>query len=157
MKMRPTDRKSGFTVVELMVAMLATAILSLVAGLMLVYGWMGWHKNFSAVQMQRDTTLAMRVIAKEIRRTPIEKITDGTSLTCINTNGAYTFSTSGGDLNLEKDAGTPWPLVRDAGAAIRASKEVDAKGNLTGSVTVVLTLDTGTDSCISTNIVYSRN
>lgn len=64
----------GFTIVELMMAMLAMAILSLAVGSMLVYGWMGWRRNTESVGMQRDAVLAMNVVAREIRNSNISEI-----------------------------------------------------------------------------------
>lgn len=153
MKIDEHNRKSGFSLVELMMAMLATAILSLVVGLMLFYGWMAWHQNVASVQMQRDATLAMRTIAKEIRRTPMNGITAGASLICSNAVGRVAISRNGRDLELVENTSAAFPLIRDAVTYFNTST------NANGSVRVALSLDTGNDSSnITTNyIIYSRN
>lgn len=142
----------GFTIIELLVGMLAVGMLSLIIGSMLIFAWKSWHMNNNSVELQRDTSLAMRVIAREIRRTPIEKITVGSALTCINTNGTYTFSQSGGDLNLQVGSDPAWPLVRDYVSSFNTTKT-----NALGVVSVTLNLSTGSDDSQNRMIIYSRN
>ena len=153
MKIHGTNRKSGFTIMELLVAMMATAILALIVGLMLVYGWQGWHQNTASVEMQRDATLAMQVIAKEIRRTPMAGITPGTNLVCRIASETVTISKNGGDLLMTRDTGTPMTLVRGVVTYFNTST------NAIGSVQVDLNLDTGIDksSIRTNNVIYSRN
>lgn len=74
--MKTKRTKQGFTIVELMVAMVAFAIMILAVGLMLIYGWLGWRKNTQSVNMQRDAVLAMEQIAREVRNSNIAEITD---------------------------------------------------------------------------------
>ena len=66
--------QEGFTVVELMVGLLATTILSLTVGTMLVFGWRSWSHYTEWVGMQRDATIAMRSISREIRKSNIDEI-----------------------------------------------------------------------------------
>ena len=142
---------SGFTIFEVLVAMLATSILILIVGLMLYVGWLGWRRNSESVNMQRDASLAMRIMAREIRRTPIDEITIGNSLICANTNGTYSFTMSGDDLNLQKDSDPQWALIRDCVSSFSTSK-TNAAG-----VVVTLNLDTGSDDSNNKMIIYSRN
>lgn len=73
--MKKVKTKEGFTLVELLVAMLAFSIMILAVGLMLVYGWLGWRQTTHSVNMQRDAVLAMEQIAREIRTSNIADIT----------------------------------------------------------------------------------
>jgi prepilin-type N-terminal cleavage/methylation domain-containing protein len=73
--MKMKKQCSGFTIIELMVSMVAMAILSLAVGTMLVSGWTGWRRNTESVGMQRDAVFAMNVIAREIRNSNISEIT----------------------------------------------------------------------------------
>ncbi len=68
--------KKGFTVVELMVAMLSFAVLSVTVGAMMVYMWGGWRDFNESVNVQRDAMLAMRKLSKEIRNSNIDEIHD---------------------------------------------------------------------------------
>ena len=74
--MKTKRTKQGFTIVELLVAMVAFSIMILAVGLMLIYGWLGWRKNTHSVNMQRDAVLAMEQIAREVRNSNIAEITD---------------------------------------------------------------------------------
>lgn len=85
---------SGFTLVELMVAMLVAAILALAVGSMLVFGWMGWVRSNEIVASQRDASLAMLMIAKEIRNSSYGDITAGSGIVCKD----FSFQDSGVDL-----------------------------------------------------------
>lgn len=145
--------KSGFGLVEMMVAALAASILALIVGSMLVSGWTGWKRYNDSVAMQRDSSLALRRIAKEIRRTPMANITVGSTLICINTNGTYKFSVNNsGDLNLE-NSGTDFPLVR----GMVASLGFNTLSNSTRSVEVALNLSTGTDNSNNKMVIFTRN
>lgn len=151
--MRNKIPKAGFSLIELMMAMLATSILVLAVGSMLVYGWMGWKRNNDSVAMQRDVSLAMRIIAREIRRTPMTGITVGDTLTCINANGTYAFTASGRDLNFQVDSEVTFPLVRDCLSGFSTTNNP-----LNGSVAVLLNLNTaGMDVSTNSMVVFTRN
>jgi len=146
--------RSGFQLIELMVAMVAVGIFAVAAGSMLVFTWKGWHNNLKSVQMQRDTTIAMRVMEREIRRTPIGGFTPGTStLTCFNTNTLNTvvFAKSGDRLNMQVNSDPVVTLIDEYVQSFASST------NANGSVAVNLALSTGSDSSSSTMVVYTRN
>lgn len=72
--MKRKNRCAGFTLVELMMSMLAMAVLLLATGSILVYGWLGWRRNMESVSMQRDATIAMKMIARDIRNSNISDV-----------------------------------------------------------------------------------
>lgn len=84
------SRCSGFSLVELMVAMVAVAVMALTVGSVLYYAWVGWSRGRDSVKMQRDVSLAMRMLAKEIRASNPADVEVGSSLKCSNA----TFSMS---------------------------------------------------------------
>ena len=67
-------KKSGFSLPELMIGMVALAIVSLTVGLLLVHGWKGWKDSRNAVAMQQDSSLAREVIGREVRCSAMEDI-----------------------------------------------------------------------------------
>lgn len=73
--MEGVTRKSGFSIIELMVAMLAVAIMSAAVGLILSQGWKVWYDTNETVEMERDLSLAVKVISREIRCSIIDDIT----------------------------------------------------------------------------------
>jgi Tfp pilus assembly protein PilW len=72
--MKNKQTKRGFSVAELMVGMLAFAILALSMGAMLVYAWLGWRDSTESLNLQRDAMVAMLTIEKEIRNSHISEI-----------------------------------------------------------------------------------
>lgn len=90
------NAKLGFTLVELMMASLAFSMLALAVGSMLVFGWQGWKRSNDVVGMQRDATLAMMMISKEIRNATYDQIIDGPGIS-FGGSGA-SFSESGNQI-----------------------------------------------------------
>lgn len=72
--MNTQSKKQGFSLIELMVAMVAFSVLTLVVGTLIVYSWMGWRDHTESVNMQRDAMIAMRIMAKEIRSSNISEV-----------------------------------------------------------------------------------
>ncbi len=154
MRAEQKQSRRGFQLIELMVAMVALGIFAVAASSMLVFIWRGWVNNAQSVQMQRDVSIAMRAMAREIRRTPLDDITPGTSsLTCYNahTATATVFSKSGDRLNMQSDDGTGTTLISDYVRSFTTST------NANGSVTINLKLAAPRDSSSSSMVVYSRN
>lgn len=74
--MKRPEHNAGFTMVELLVALVAASILAITAGITLVYCYSGWCRNNAAVELQRDATLAMYRLSSAVR---------GASATDVNT------------------------------------------------------------------------
>jgi prepilin-type N-terminal cleavage/methylation domain-containing protein len=62
--------KPGFTVVELLAAMMAGSILALTVGIVLVHGFAAWRANCQTVDLQREGSLAMKALGRAIRESP---------------------------------------------------------------------------------------
>ncbi len=67
--------KAGFTIIELMFAMIGMAVIAITVGSMLVYGWMGWRRSTESVAMQQNAKVAMRIIEQGIRNGKSSDIT----------------------------------------------------------------------------------
>jgi Tfp pilus assembly protein PilW len=67
-------KMAGFTIMELMVGILAMAIIALAVGSMLVYGWNGWRRNMESIEMQRNAMVAMHVLEQRIRNAAMDDI-----------------------------------------------------------------------------------
>ncbi len=65
--MKRPEHNAGFTMVELLVALVAASILAITAGITLVYGYSAWCRNNVAVELQREATLAMYRLSLAIR------------------------------------------------------------------------------------------
>lgn len=78
--MKMNSRKSGFTLIELMVSALVGAVLALTVGSMIVFGYIAWSNNSQAVKIQNDTSLAMTALGRYIRESNInDLLIDGVS------------------------------------------------------------------------------
>lgn len=144
--MARSKQKTGFTVVELLVAMVAFGILVLTVTLTLICTWMSWGDFTDSVNMQRDAMIAMKVMAKEIRNSSISEI-------------------SGDADSLDFSAG----VVRGAAASFSKADIAVSKGVVLNSwadpvigsnkVTVAFTLGTnrGTDQNFYSMSIYPRN
>jgi len=111
--MKNREHKTGFTLVELMVSMLATSIVALTAGTMLFYGYVGWTNNRLAIEVQRDGTLVLDMISRTIRaaaETDITMETDGFRVA--TTDGEVAFLSSGNRLTYQYVAnGLPAQMI----------------------------------------------
>ena len=57
----------GFTVIEMIVAMVAGAVLAVTVGLMLSISYRSWIGNRSFIGLQREVTLAQTVVERHVR------------------------------------------------------------------------------------------
>ena len=146
--MKSNGAKAGFSLVELMVAALATAILILAVGSMLVFGWIGWKRNNDSVNMQRDASLAMRTMARAIRGS--FSMTAGASLQCVNASNTVRFVKSGNNLDMQVDGNLQMHLIRDVVRGFSA--ELTTTG-----VVVKVSLAAGDDTATINETIYTRN
>ncbi len=61
------DRRMAFSLVELLAVMVSGAVLAITAGTLLFFGFLGWRRHSQALDMQRDATLAMKVVGDAVR------------------------------------------------------------------------------------------
>jgi prepilin-type N-terminal cleavage/methylation domain-containing protein len=67
MKMKTKSRK-GITLIELLIAMMAGAIVILAAGVIIVSGQKSWNETWKKVNLQRDASYAMLVMSQSIKK-----------------------------------------------------------------------------------------
>lgn len=145
-------KSTGFTVIELMIGMLAMAVMALTVGSMLYFGWLGWRRSNEIVNMQRDASLALRVMAKEIRMSSIDDIIEGNPLVCENANGTATFTGSGG--NLDVSGSISMRLVRGWVGSFNTVKQTDGTNSW---IEITLNLNTETDQNNNALKISPRN
>jgi prepilin-type N-terminal cleavage/methylation domain-containing protein len=66
MKTKTKSRK-GFTLIELIVAIVASAIVVLAAGIVIVIGQTSWNQTWKKVNLQRDASYAMLRMSQSIK------------------------------------------------------------------------------------------
>ena len=95
----PAHRTAGFTLVELIAGMLSLSILALIAGTMLVFGYKAWSTNQTAIEVQRDASHAMDMMARAVRRAaPTNIAVEAASMKMETPDGTVAFKAEGTDL-----------------------------------------------------------
>lgn len=145
-----------------MLAIVAFAILTLSIGTMLVYGWQGWQQSTDWVEWQRDTSLAKKVLCKEIRCSNYDDIEVAeNNITFLAkgvraSTGEESIQCSDGDL-LHVHGDQVFTLAKGSVDRLFALKNTDTNG--VGYVEVTLdyvpSFSAGTES--QTLAIYPRN
>ena len=100
-------RKNGFTIVELMVAMLSAALLAAISGAILFYAYTGWRRNTAAVELQRDGTVAIDMLARAVRHASASDVTiSAGKMEVQKAASTVSFTASGSDLVYDPDTGS---------------------------------------------------
>lgn len=147
--------KKGFTIVELMVGMLAFSVMALVVATMLIYGWRGWVRSRELVSMQREASLSMLMIVKEIRNSTYAGITDGSGISFSDTGSS--FSESGNSI-ISDDGFTLVDGWLVPGTFLTSKyQDVDADGRKEQWVDVSFTLKTSSEQESFTISAVPRN
>jgi len=60
-------KNQGFTLVELLVYIFVSSVLVLTMGMILYFCFLNWHRSGSAVELQRDGSIAMDMFSRAIR------------------------------------------------------------------------------------------
>lgn len=71
------SEKSGFTLIELMVTIAASAVLALTAALMLMLAFESWKVNNAYVYLQRNMALAVQMLARDVHESVYADMTTG--------------------------------------------------------------------------------
>ncbi|MEI6148828.1 MAG: hypothetical protein WCS01_06995 [bacterium] len=136
-------RKTGLTIVELMVGMVAASVLALTVGAIMYYSYRGWASVQAVGNMERDGALAMQTVANAVRGAASSNLT----------SVAAQFAKQGDKLRYTR-AGVSMDLVRQGVQSF--TNTISASSN---QVTVVLNIREPTSgvSMIMTNVVTTRN
>ena len=147
-----TDSRAGFTLPEMLVALVAGSVLVLIVGVLLWYGFLGLTRTRQAVSLQRDMRTSMSALAQ---------MTHSATGMNFSTSGVYTvYFSSGSRATVYSSASN---LFFDPNVAVAGDTMQLANGTLkTFSVsissnlaTVVLALGDKRDA-ISNRVVLSR-
>lgn len=143
--MNARKKSDGFTIIELMVSMIAFSILALAVGSMLYYGWLGWRRNTDYVAMQRDAMIAMRVVEHRIRNASL----DATSPLAVSWSASQLTFASEDDFSSSEVALNSW-VVLDS-----FNIQPDGVGGI--DIGFVLSTASGKDGNSYEMTVYPRN
>jgi prepilin-type N-terminal cleavage/methylation domain-containing protein len=111
-----TKSQKGFTLIELMVSMMTSAILILSAGIVLVIGQTSWDEAWKKSSLQRDASYAMLRMSRSIQDANSAAVdaNGGMTLRIVNgTGNIIKFSRMTGTHNLQYQIGTKQTLIND--------------------------------------------
>ena len=109
-----SSSRRGFTIVELMIGMLAGAILALTAGIVLVQGFSVMTRNTAASRLQRDGAIAIEMLHRKLResaRSDVWLVTGGIEIDLPGGKTASLTDNGAGDLVYDPDTGSGGGLV----------------------------------------------
>jgi type II secretory pathway pseudopilin PulG len=115
--MRTANKKAAFTLVELMFAALASAILILTVTTVSLMGLHTWRKNNAYISLRRDAAFAMEMMARDIREArPDGLISKGTDILTVRNYvrgyvAYFTLNPGTGVIDYSRDGGPDIPLV----------------------------------------------
>ena len=128
---KPSCPRAGFTVVEILAASAAAAILAAVACSIIFYAHLTWRRNHADVEVQRDGTFAMDLLTRKLRAAsrPAVTISAGRDRIEIATaGGAEAIYLDTDDLVYDPATGASGgeiTLIRDRVAAFQATPSGD--------------------------------
>jgi len=104
------NKTSGFTLIELMIAMIVAGIGILAVSWILLLNERSWKEGNAKLELQRDTYLAMLKIEHELRPAILADVTTSDSTLVIDTDGKKFFLESDG-LHFQKSSSDSSELV----------------------------------------------
>jgi Tfp pilus assembly protein PilW len=102
--MKMCKKKVGFTLVELMIAMVSSAILALIVALILFMSYREWRADNEYARLRRDAAFAVQIMAKDIRNSSYSNITEAInnslklSINAVHSNSTAFARTSASNL-----------------------------------------------------------
>jgi Tfp pilus assembly protein PilW len=104
------EKKSGFSLVELLAGALAASILAITAGTMVFHAYDAWDENHRAVNVHRDGRNAMDMLSRAIRSASmtrvIRAVNNDLELAYADGTSSVRFRRNGRDLTFDPDTGT---------------------------------------------------
>ncbi len=147
------NKTSGFTLIELMIAMIVAGIGILAVSWILLLNQSSWKEGNTKLELQRDTYLAMLKIEYELRLASLDDVTTSDSTLVIDTNGKKFFLQSD-DLLFQSSSDSPWEVVAEGDTGTDFDV---ATGNDVDVVNINFTLVRGNLESFMTTSVMPRN
>jgi Tfp pilus assembly protein PilW len=152
--MKRHAQELGFSLVELMVALLSGSVLALTAGSMMYYTYLGWERSNRAVGIQRDAAMASELLSHSLRRTAAVNVTvSASTITIVRSSVTEQFSVNGQNLVYDPDTATPG----DEETIISGRVASFVPTGYTEGLSFVLVLTDGTESTRIDKVVTYRN
>ncbi len=147
---RVTVDRSGVTIVELMMAMLAGSILALTSGIVLMHGYRVWSRNTAATAIQRDAAVTVEMLQRKLREAASPDVVVDASANPYPTIGVtladgstatFSATVAGGATSLVYTAGNQTTVLADG--TLSDFQVQEDPGSLPGWIRVQFTLAGG--------------
>ncbi len=125
--MRKRRNRTGLTLIELMVSIVAASILILIVGLILIMAFRSWHINNAYVDLRRNSALAFYRMARDVREADYDNLTEGNPLilpSAVPGNPTIIYAQSGSALTYDDESGT-MSLIPENVQGVNATKQND--------------------------------
>jgi Tfp pilus assembly protein PilW len=156
MKMKTKSRK-GLTLIELLIGIIASAIVVFATGILIVRGQTSWNEAWERVNLQRDASYAMLVMSQSIKKAAsvsVQVVANSKTLKITDAAGGTTsFSWNSGQDTLRSWVGTgsPSTVIDDVNGLEFYADDVN------GTVTIGLWLQEGNVQTYFVSTVMIRN
>ncbi len=150
-----TKSQKGYTLIELLVAIIAGAIVILAAGVVIVSGHTSWNKAWKAVNLQRNASYAMLVMSQSIK--------EANSVTVDANNKAMTITDAAGNTtrfswNIGQDTLRSWVGTGSPSTVIDDVQYLQFnKDDVNDTVTIDLRMLDGSVQACFVSTVMRRN
>ncbi|MBI9020629.1 MAG: prepilin-type N-terminal cleavage/methylation domain-containing protein [Verrucomicrobia bacterium] len=138
--------KNGYTLVELMITMVAASILILIVAMILVMAFQSWRINNAYADLRRDSALAFYMMARDVRESSydgLDDTIDGSLEAVSAVNSNITTYTQNGDT-----------LVCETGLVIPENVQAFRALKTNDGVRLTLELTNGVFGIVITNEVF---
>ena len=106
-----TNHQTGFSIVELLIGMIAAAILALAAGSMLASTYRGWARSLALADLERDAMVAVSAINYAVRGASTNGLDTGTGNDKLTVTGSVVHAFTVVNSNLVDNGDFSNPLV----------------------------------------------
>lgn len=97
----------GFTIVELLIGMIAASILALAAGGLLSNTYRGWVRSLALANLEREAMVAVAAINYAVRSASTNGLVTGTDMLTVSGTVVHAFSVSSSNLVDNNDYSNP--------------------------------------------------
>jgi Tfp pilus assembly protein PilW len=151
-------KKVGFTLVELMIAMVSSAILALIVALILFMSYREWRADNEYARLRRDAAFAVQIMAKDIRNSSYSNITEAInnslklSINAVHSNSTAFARTSASNLTYSINGTSQGQLITKGLKVFNPQKQTN--GVL---LNLVLVNTDGDISITNQTFIHTRN
>lgn len=158
--MKICGTRNGFTLVELMIAIVSGAVLAIIVSLILFMTYRSWRTDNEYARLRRDAAFAVQLMAKEIRSSSYSGISTNSTRLTLGTNAVRTFQTVftwspvTNNLTYSRNGTVQGPVINKGLKVFTPQKDPTNNGVL---LKLVLANTDGSISITNQTLIHARN